>query len=232
MAQTAMYLYVVIRAYGLTDGLTPNQYVGITNFVLGSVIIAFIGAPKWLSQRNKHAKFIQTSQKNQNIKEAWSEYIFMNADNFQRFQMHLINLKIFQNLLFLLELNQYKQAVLDKVNTMKKGYLLEFDDDIIKNTSGIGETELVQYIKRMDTDEITTEQIKQHMDHLFSKYFAPNNNTIFVTFMSSSDKITIEQRTQTLPDLQVLTIFDDMLRKTNNTIQLLYEEYVMFSSKY
>ena len=225
--QTILYLYVVLRAYGLNDYLTTTSRVSITNLIIGSMIISFIGIPKWLSQRNKHARFIEIIGRDQRISMLWSEYICLYQHNFQQFQVHLINLEIFQNLLFLLELNQYKQAVLTKVDKFNSGYLLEFDTDIIPRITGIGETPIIQDIKSMDINRITSEQIRNDMDHLFSKYLTmTNDNALFVTFASSSERRIIKQRIKTSKELEVLTLFDDILRTVNNTMQLLYEMYI------
>ena len=224
-----MYWSIVINAYGLNEYLSPNAQIGIANFVLFSMILSFIGTPKWLSQNKKHTKFIKISQNNQNVQVSWSSYICIDRNNFIRFQVHLIHLEIFQNLLFWIELNQYKQAVSRKVDRFQRGFALELDDDVIQNVSGINEGSLVQHIKDLDIDQITSEQIKNDMDHLFSKYLENSDNAVFVTFVSSSDRIIIEQKMKRLQELEVLTIFDDILRKTNNTMQLLYEEYVTSS---
>ena len=102
----------------------------------------------------------------------------------------------------------------------------------VGNAMGINKSPVVDTIDNEEIDEITVERIKYDMDYLYTRYVLMHNNDdeinkLFVTFVSSSDKHLIEQRLRDSKDFDdMLKVFDDLIEKTENIIQLLYENYV------
>ena len=53
-------------------------------------------------------------------------YISSNRDNYQRFQRYLASIKVIQNLLFLIELTQYKLVLSKRLNMKHTGYNMAY----------------------------------------------------------------------------------------------------------
>ena len=105
--QTILFTYFISYKYYLRDNINDTFHSIISHSAKFSIIIGHIGA-QTLSSHRKSIGFKNKVKHNQHICESWWEYILFDVNNCQRFQILLMNLKIYQNILFLIEINQIK----------------------------------------------------------------------------------------------------------------------------
>ena len=178
-------------------------------------------------EQTKTKKFHDITQ-NQQIGELWWDYILVNNHNFENFRNFLVNVKVYQNMLFIIEIIQYKHAVLKRLDLDENDLMIDIDNEIMEKSY------IVNQIDTDNIDAITANRIRNDIGSLYTKYMLKKHeyeyNELFVTFVSNVDILLIEKRLKQIKDfdiLDVLNIFDHVIDKTNSILQLLYRECVI-----
>lgn len=221
--------YCIIYSYLLQDYLINDDLHFILIYSISAVMhIIDLGLPKWILDKQQHNKFNIICAQKTNIHKSWLQYISSNPANFMNFGLYLIDNQVYQNMLFMIEVNQYKHVLL---NRLKKR--LSSDDNCIYFKVDMDPSYLVNWINNADILDITQDKVTDDMRILYEKYISKyfdtkdEYNELFVTFVSLEDKLKIEKKFMgELTEFAVLNIFDDVIDKTNNILQLLYRQYV------
>ena len=255
LAEVMLLSHFIILANMLkyNNDRTLNLIItAIFHFITAGCMITYFVFPCW-SNKHRQTKFKVMVHQNMQIKASWWEYILSDTNNYRGFRAHLINLKIFQNLLFFIEIMSYKSAVLKKLQIqidtlhIDRGFMHNFDDcESVDTKLGINKSYLIKCIESMDIEEISANRIQSAMKILCSKYTSKylnvpsisdeNNddlitmdNHLFVTFITKADKARINKRFQNMAGIGSLNVFDEVIVKTNEIMQLLYQVYVVNS---
>ena len=223
-------LHCIIHSYFTKDYMSAELHFIFAHLPVLIIVISFIGIPNYILNRIRQRKFYRLLKRNNVNSDLWLDYIQVKQGNLQDFVNYLCTIKVYQNLLFIMEITQYKNIVLRRLGKETDNeYLQQLAD--YESIDGINTSNLVQSINCMDTDKITIKKIKSDISALYKKYMMKYDqdeyNPLFVTFISDSDQRLIQKKLQDTKDFEILNVFDDVIEKTNSIFQLLYREYVI-----
>ena len=193
---------------------------------------AFVVLP-YLMDMVKNRNLVNILKKNPKIlKTHWWEYILSNDDAFDKFQSFLLQNKVYENMLFIFEVMQYKHAVLNRLKNknMNRGYLLTFDDENLNKLRYI--SPIAESIYDLNVEEINMQRIKIDITILYEKYMSIDydvTNKLFVSFIHSKNKEKLKESIYCMSDNNedILNVFDSFMKECDNILQLLYREYVI-----
>lgn len=170
---------------------------------------------------------------NNNFMDSWAQYVLLNQNTFQKFSCYMMNNGrcIFPNMLFVIEILQYKHAVLTKLSLAENDQY-RFDGQRV--IDGLNLSSLVDEINSMDLKDIALQRIEADFCALFGKYFdGDNDNLLKCTFVSEMELELIEDKLVNIEDIdsieEILTVFDGAIKECDDILQLLYREYVIIT---
>ena len=225
-------IYLVIDAYS-DKKLPPPGVIGLVMIISSLAILPYL----MNMAKNKH--FVNIVEKNSRIlKPHWWEYILSNAQAFDKFESFLLDDEVFENMLFIVEIMQYKYAVLKRLkNNMNTRYPLTFDDETINKIKYI--SPMAESIYESNLEEISTGRIKIDIAMLCEKYMSNDydaNHKLFVSFIHLKNKKKLKESVYSMinddEDKNVLNVFDPFIKECDGILQLLYKEYVVRSDTF
>ena len=222
--------YLLIYVYFLKEYIAIILHRVIMHISLFIWVFSFVALPTIFNTLN-HKKFLRilkTTQESNIFTESWLRYILLNNISFQNLGMFLISSKVYENMLFVIEISQYKHAVQRRLN-----YLLNNNECLLsldENIDGMIVSPIVQEINSIDLEQLTLQRIKIDMILLYEKYmlhYDDDKHCLYLSFISKQMKDEIENKLQTIDDYQVLNVFDQAIKTCSDILQLMYTQYVI-----
>ena len=241
-SQAFSHIYAVLYAYYFKYYLGDTMhYIVLESFLFRDVITLTL-LPTIVNKYygNKYISMINDDYNR--FTESWWDYILVNADNYNKFRNYLLDLKILQNMLFIIEVIQYKHAVSNNntnINTASDVNLHLVNQSI----NGLGISPLANEVLLRGDTVINVQTISNDMTILFRKYLLKyidedddgnsnnpvmNYNVLYLTTITIKQKNAIKSQLNPIimHDYGILNVFDELIVETSNILQLLYREFV------
>lgn len=207
-----------------------------------SLIIFFISLTilPFLFNLYKKYKFNKLIINNRYHYENWWQYILSNNTNFNNFYGYLRQNKIVESLLFVMEFMEYKNYVINKLNSngyiINNGYLLSLENNY---QTVLNQTPIIDIIKQeININQINGQRLKIDLEIFCKKYIVriednekiednQRHRNLFVSFISSNHRRQIIDVLHNDNNIEVIHLFDDAIKEIYDILQLIYIQYQM-----
>ena len=160
------------------------------------------------------------------LSETWSSFISANEDNYDHFIMFLLDNYVLENLLFMLEVIQYKNKIVRIMHNEIDGDFIGFTVRF-ENSQHLPTTEIIQRLDR----NTSIDDIYVDMEILYYKYINSEEKLLNVLFIShqgiSKVKQNLYELTVNNETGDILKVFDVALEEVSSNLQFMYIEYLL-----
>lgn len=237
ISQMVNQTWIALYTYFFHDYISDVVFSAIVHCCMVSWIFAFVGLSIFMDKwRQSVFTAIINKCNNNEFAHKWFEYISSDITKFQRFSNYLLNINAYQNMLFVIELMQYKYALRNYVDSSSN---IGMDSDRIMNIPGLNVSLTAQSVLNEQNDgleNIPFERIAADLCSFYAKYLLEyidgdeilkETNILYATFVSDKTRIMIEHDLIKLNDFEILNVYNNALKDCNDILQLLYREYVI-----
>ena len=223
MTKIFQNVYLIFYTYLDLQDPVGNLIHTIIVFVPVFVAVLSLIASPYLFNRIKQNQMLRIVSENDNtLKKTWQEYILLSGTNFHHFGLYLIDFGVYANILFVIEVSQYKNAVIRRLNVERNKNIKIGITDI----NGLNASPMIENINSVDLQKLTLNEIKSDIWSLYERYIE-SVSILYATFVNRERKTEIEKKLQQIDDFEILNVFDNECKKVSHVLQLLYREYII-----